>query len=143
MITDGGDPSIKQVRGNPTMPSSTRRQLATDPECRQSNVALSVNCAQECEMGRTQLRFGFNYYKIPLYSTLQSAMSNIMQPRTTFANKALHTPYQFHKGTGPTVMQRATTFPAIRVSLNRNLSHLSRDTHVILLTSPSEIDDNE
>nr|GFA36449.1 retrovirus-related Pol polyprotein from transposon TNT 1-94 [Tanacetum cinerariifolium] len=66
------DHPLEQVRGNPSRPVQTRRQLATDPEmCMYAltaeYVALSASCAQVMWM-RTQLQdYGFNYNKIPLY----------------------------------------------------------------------------
>ncbi|GJY29566.1 hypothetical protein Tco_0405333 [Tanacetum coccineum] len=63
-------------------------------------VALSVSCAQVMWM-RTQLQdYGFNYNKDTVVLRLTVSHSNIMQPRTTFADKAHLYSVSFHKGTG-------------------------------------------
>nr|GEX31991.1 reverse transcriptase domain-containing protein [Tanacetum cinerariifolium] len=91
------DHPLEQVRGNPSRPVQTRRQLATDPEMcmyaltakytleilhkhgmdkgqsiEAEYVVLSASCAQVMWM-RTQLQdYGFNYNKISLYCDSQT-----------------------------------------------------------------------
>ncbi|GJW66911.1 retrovirus-related pol polyprotein from transposon TNT 1-94 [Tanacetum coccineum] len=62
-------------------------------------VALSASCAQVMWM-RTQLHdYAFNTTKYRCIATLISH-SNLLQPRTTFENKAHPYSVSFHKGTG-------------------------------------------
>ncbi|GJR62732.1 hypothetical protein Tco_1504894 [Tanacetum coccineum] len=60
-------------------------------------VALSASCAQVMWM-RTQLQdYGFNYNKIPLYSTSQSAIAIRASPCRHSRTKHIHTRYHFIK----------------------------------------------
>ncbi|GJT31732.1 hypothetical protein Tco_0922151 [Tanacetum coccineum] len=99
------DHPLTQVRGNPSKPVQTRRQLATDPKmcmfasplCVSAELKNIKEAGLYCNM-RIQLKDnGFNYSKIPLYCDSQSAIAFPCNPVQHSCTKHIHTRYHFIK----------------------------------------------